>query len=203
MLILSRALIQQLYLQVCNIGNDVKSEVNKSQGDLLTHLTRYVTTVETKLETFTRRQTVLIEKWRKVDDKIREEVKDRETWNSFMKELQELIAEIKGRKQRQIIIFDENFSSIKLDQIEITQTRLLISRMKKLTENNMSKRDALSTDQRKEFDRLHETAKMCLEDLQVNRSEDNLSTQNIYFRLRFLTLIGHVTKEIPSLLVLT
>ena len=75
--------------------------------------------------------------------------------------------------------------------------------MKKLTENNMSKRDALSTDQRNEFDRLHETAKMCLEDLQVNRSEDNLSIQSFYFRLRFLTLIGHVTKEIPSLLVLT
>ena len=167
------------------------------------NLTHYVTTVETKLDTFTRRQTVLIEKWRKVDDKIREEVKDREIWNSFKNELQELIAEIKERKQRQIIIFDENISSIKLDQIEINQTRLLISRMKKLTENNMSKRDALSTDQRNEFDRLHETAKMCLEDLQVNKSEDNLSIQNIFFRLRFLILIGHVTKEIPSLLVLT
>ena len=185
MLILSRALIQQLYLQVCNIGNDVKSEVNKSQGDQLMNLTHYVTTVETKLDTFTRRQTVLIEKWRKVDDKIREEVKDREIWNSFKNELQELIAEIKERKQRQIIIFDENISSIKLDQIEINQTRLLISRMKKLTENNMLKRDALSTDQRKEFDRLHETAKMCLEDLQVftycNKYQRIISAYKIFF----------------------
>ena len=154
-------------MQVCNIGKDVKSEVNKNQGDQLMNLTHYITTVETKLETFTRRQTILIEKWRKVDEKIREEVKDRETWNSFKNELQELISEIKERKQRNIIIFDENISSIKLDQIEITQTRLLISRMKKLTENNMSKTDALSTDQRKEFDRLQETAKMCLEDLEV------------------------------------
>lgn len=132
------------------------------------NLTNYVTTVEIKLEKFTKRQTVLIEKWRKVEDKIREEVKDRETWNSQKKELYELLSEIKERKQHPIIIFDENISSIKLDQNEITESRLKISRMKKLTENIMSKMDALSTDQRQEYDRLLDDAKIYLDNLQVH-----------------------------------
>lgn len=164
--IVSRVLIQQLYLQVCNIGNDVKNEVNKSHGDQKMNLTNYVNTVEIKLEKFTKRQTVLIEKWRKVDDKIREEVKERETWNASKKELHELLGEIKERKPRHIVIFDENLSSVKLDQNEINKSRIKISRMKKLTEN-MSSMNFPSTDQRKEYDRLHETAKMYLEDLQV------------------------------------
>ena len=132
------------------------------------NLTNYVTTVEIKLEKFTKRQTVLIEKWRKVEDKIREEVKDRETWNSQKKELYELLSEIKERKQHPITIFDENISSIKLDQNEITESRLKISRMKKLTENIMSKMDALSTDQRQEYDRLLDDAKIYLDNLQVH-----------------------------------
>lgn len=166
--IVFRVLIQQLYLQVCNIGNDVKNEVNKNNGNHQMNLTNYVTTVEIKLEKFTKRQTVLIEKWRKVEDKIREEVKDRETWNSQKKELYELLSEIKERKQHPIIIFDENISSIKLDQNEITESRLKISRMKKLTENIMSKMDALSTDQRQEYDRLLDDAKIYLDNLQVH-----------------------------------
>lgn len=166
--IVFRVLIQQLYLQVCNIGNDVKNEVNKNHGNQHMNLSNYVTTVEIKLEKFTKRQTVLIEKWRKVEDKIREEVKDRETWNSQKKELYELLSEIKERKQHQIIIFDENISSIKLDQNEITESRLKISRMKKLTENIMSNMDALSTDQRQEYDRLHDEAKIYLDNLQVH-----------------------------------
>ena len=166
--IVFRVLIQQLYLQVCNIGNDVKSEVNKNNGNHQMNLINYVTTVEIKLEKFTKRQTVLIEKWRKVEDKIREEVKDRETWNSQKKELYELLSEIKERKQHPIIIFDENMSSIKLDQNEITESRLKISRMKKLTENIMSKMDALSTDQRQEYDRLLDDAKIYLDNLQVH-----------------------------------
>lgn len=165
--IVSRVLIQQLYLQVCNIGNDVKNEVNKSHGDQKMNLTNYVNTVEIKLEKFTKRQTVLIEKWRKVDDKIREEVKERETWNVSKKELHELLGEIKERKPRHIVIFDENLSSVKLDQNEINESRIKISRMKKLTENIMSSRNVLSDDQRKEYDRLHEAAQMFLEDLQV------------------------------------
>lgn len=155
-------------MQVCNIGNDVKNEVNKNNGNHQMNLTNYVTTVEIKLEKFTKRQTVLIEKWRKVEDKIREEVKDRETWNSQKKELYELLSEIKERKQHPIIIFDENISSIKLDQNEITESRLKISRMKKLTENIMSKMDALSTDQRQEYDRLLDDAKIYLDNLQVH-----------------------------------
>ena len=142
--------------------------MNKNHGNHQMNLTNYVTTVEIKLEKFTKRQTVLIEKWRKVEDKIREEVKDRETWNSQKKELYELLSEIKERKQHPIIIFDENISSIKLDQNEITESRLKISRMKKLTENIMSKMDALSTDQRQEYDRLLDDAKIYLDNLQVH-----------------------------------
>ena len=70
-------------------------------------------------------------------------------------------------KDGNIILFDKNISYVNLDQSRIMNSRLMISKLKKLTEDNMSSKDTLSADQRMEFDRLQEKAKNILEDLKV------------------------------------
>ena len=163
-----RILIQQLYLQVCNIGKSLKDEIDKEQGEqMMNFKNNCITIVESNLEIFTKKQTVIIEKWIKVDSKRKADLKDREAWTSSKKELEKLFVEIKEMKDGNIILFDKNISYINLDQSRIMNSRLMISKLKKLTEDNMSKKDTLSADQRMEFDRLQEKAKNILEDLKV------------------------------------
>ena len=64
-----RALIQQLYLQVCNIGKNLRDDMNSKQQEhyILPFNQDFVKIVEKHLETFTKKQTVIIEKWSKLD----------------------------------------------------------------------------------------------------------------------------------------
>ena len=71
----SRILIQQLYLQVCSIGKNLREAMTSAHSDLLFEK-NLMDTVETHLETFTRRQTVIIEKWSKVETTWQQHVKE-------------------------------------------------------------------------------------------------------------------------------
>ena len=62
----SRIRIQQLYLQVCSFGQNLREAMSSKHSKNL-YDKEFMGTVETHLETFTRRQTVIIEKWSKIE----------------------------------------------------------------------------------------------------------------------------------------
>ena len=66
----SRIRIQQLYLQVCSIGKNLREAMSSQHSENL-YDKDFMRTVETHLETFTRRQTVIIEKWIKIETNFR------------------------------------------------------------------------------------------------------------------------------------
>ena len=68
----SRILIQQLYLQVCNIGKNLRDYISNKQTDNK-YEDKVTSIIETHLETFTMRQTVVIEKWNKIETIYREQ----------------------------------------------------------------------------------------------------------------------------------
>ena len=91
----SRILIQQLYLQVCSIGKNLR-EANTSPHSNKLYEKDFMRTVETHLETFTRRQTTIIEKWSKVETACQQQIRDEQDLKIFGKEADDLIRECKA-----------------------------------------------------------------------------------------------------------
>ena len=91
----SRILIQQLYLQVCNIGKNLREAMTSPHSNKL-YEKDFMRTVETHLETFTRRQTTIIEKWSKVETACQQQIRDEQDLKIFGKEADDLIRECKA-----------------------------------------------------------------------------------------------------------
>ena len=64
----------QLYLRVCNIGQELKADMSRQEGGAGAGLrSRLVQTVNTKLELVTNSQSRVIEQWSKQESRAREE----------------------------------------------------------------------------------------------------------------------------------
>ena len=88
----SRILIQQLYLQVCSIAKNLREAMSSQHSENL-YEKDFMSTVETHLETFTRRQTVIIEKWSQIETTFRGQKKGEENLKMFEQDANKIISQ--------------------------------------------------------------------------------------------------------------
>ena len=123
----SRILIQQLYLQVCSIGKNLREAMTSAHSDLLFEK-NLMDTVETHLETFTRRQTVIIEKWSKVETTWQQHVREEQNLKKIRRDADEKIMESKA-------FIDEMFPIIGKDGMIIDRIEDRFNKANKLITN--------------------------------------------------------------------
>ena len=88
----SRILIQQLYLQVCSIAKNLREAISSQHSEKL-YDKEFMGTVETHLETFTRRQTVIIEKWSKIETISQEKKRGEQNFRKYEEEAKTIISQ--------------------------------------------------------------------------------------------------------------
>ena len=123
----SRILIQQLYLQVCSIGKNLREAMTSAHSDLLFE-NNLMDTIETHLETFTRRQTVIIEKWSKVETICQQHVREEQNLKKIRRDADEKIMESKA-------FIDEMFPIIGKDGMIIDRIEDRFNKANKLITN--------------------------------------------------------------------
>ena len=122
-----RVLIQQLYLQVCNIGKNLKDEMNNQQ---IQGSNSFIKTVETHLETFTKRQTIIIEKWSKAELKTREREREEEQAKYKILELNELQKEFSALENK-MVLFNEDMTSVHSNTDLVIARKMLLAKLNK------------------------------------------------------------------------
>ena len=132
-----RILIQQLYLQVCNIGKNLKDEMSRSQASNHLHPQQgssFLQTIESHLEIFTKKQTIIIEKWSKAEARSRELQKQADNAAKLQDELAEILEETEKLKN-QLTLFDPSLTCVQSNQEQIIERKVLTSKLEKLKKN--------------------------------------------------------------------
>ena len=114
----SRILIQQLYLQVCSIGKNLREVMGKQNSNLL-YEKDFMRTVETHLETFTKRQTVIIEKWSKLETKCQHQKQGEQNFIHFKEDANKIILQTETlmREMYPIVGAEEKIKEEREDQM--------------------------------------------------------------------------------------
>ena len=94
--------------------------------------------VETHLERFTRKQTVIIEKWNKAEARNKEEMKGRDDWSHCNQEIDKQLNLVKNRKNQQYSLLDSNLAFLNSNQSQIIDTKIIISKFERLIEEGIS-----------------------------------------------------------------
>ena len=132
---MSRVLIQQLYLQVCNIGKNLKEEMNQQQTESLQTFTKnFMRTVETQLEIFTKKQTTIIERWNKAEAKSKEQKKNEEYFEVFKEDAEKLIKQSDELAGQKYSLFQPNTRVLAVDQELVVKTNISLTRITQLLE---------------------------------------------------------------------
>ena len=124
----SRILIQQLYLQVCSIGKNLKEAMTSHHSNKL-YEKDFMQIVETHLETFTRRQTIIIEKWSKVETACQQQIREEQTLNSLEKDADNLIRECKALMIEMFPVIGDDGNISKEREDQVNEADKLISRL--------------------------------------------------------------------------
>ena len=128
-------MIQQLYLQVCNIGKNLKEEMNQDQNVSLQSFNRsLMRTVETQLEIFTNKQTTIIERWNRAEARSKEERKNKDFLEGFKKDVETLITNSDEISQMKYSLFKPNSRVVDVDQELVVRTNLTLTRIETLIE---------------------------------------------------------------------
>ena len=128
-------MIQQLYLQVCNIGKNLKEEMNQDQNVSLQSFNRsLMRTVETQLEIFTNKQTTIIERWNRAEARSKEERKNKDFLEGFKKDVETLITNSDEISQMKYSLFKPNGRVVNVDQELVVRTNLTLTRIETLIE---------------------------------------------------------------------
>ena len=114
----SRILIQQLYLQVCSIQKNLREVMGKQNSNIL-YEKDFMRTVETHLETFTKRQTVIIEKWSKIEAKCQQQKQGEQNFIHFKEDANKIILQTETlmREMYPIVGADEKIKEGREDQL--------------------------------------------------------------------------------------
>ena len=163
-----RILIQQLYLQVCNIGKNLKEEMsNQQMNDMNAINKNFIHTIETHLEMFTKKQTVIIEKWSRAEAKTKEELKEKEKLRLCQQEIQKLLNDDKNRIAKSHSLFDENVSCVNSNQNFMMESKILVSNLKRLICEGNSYLEKLTGNDRDEVKIFLNVANKTVEKIQV------------------------------------
>ena len=132
---MSRALIQQLYLQVCNIGRNLKEEMNQQQTESVNTFTKnLMRTVETQLEIFTKKQTTIIERWNRAEAKSKEQKKNEEYFSVFKEDAEKLIKQSGEISSQNYSLFQPGSRVVAVDQDLVVRTNITITSITHLLE---------------------------------------------------------------------
>ena len=132
---MSRALIQQLYLQVCNIGRNLKEEMNQQQTESVNTFTKnLMRTVETQLEIFTKKQTTIIERWNRAEAKSKEQKKNEEYFSVFKEDAEKLIKQSGEISSQNYSLFQPGSRVVAVDQDLVVRTNITITSITHLME---------------------------------------------------------------------
>ena len=132
---MSRALIQQLYLQVCNIGRNLKEEMNQQQTESVNTFTKnLMRTVETQLEIFTKKQTTIIERWNRAEAKSKEQKKNEEYFSVFKEDAEKLIKQSGEISSQNYSLFQPGSRVVAVDQDLVVRTNITITTITHLVE---------------------------------------------------------------------
>ena len=132
---MSRALIQQLYLQVCNIGRNLKEEMNQQQTESVNTFTKnLMRTVETQLEIFTKKQTTIIERWNRAEAKSKEQKKNEEYFSVFKEDAEKLIKQSGEMSSQNYSLFQPGSRVVAVDQDLVVRTNITITTITHLVE---------------------------------------------------------------------
>ena len=130
-----RILIQQLYLQVCNIGKNLKEEMNQNQNESVRTFNQdFMRTVETQLEIFTKKQTTIIERWNKAENRSKEERKNREYLEGFKDDAEKLMKHSEEISKEGYSLFKPNSLEVNIDQEQLVRTNMTLTRIVTLIE---------------------------------------------------------------------
>ena len=124
----SRILIQQLYLQVCNIGKNLREDMSNHHSDML-YENEFTCTIETHLETFTRRQTVIIEKWSKIETICREQKKGEENWGKCKQDADKILSLAKSLDEGMYPVLGADAVPLEGRQDQLTRAKLMLARI--------------------------------------------------------------------------
>ena len=122
-------------MQVCNIGKNIKEEMNQDQNVSLQSFNRsLMRTVETQLEIFTNKQTTIIERWNRAEARSKEERKNKDFLEGFKKDVETLITNSDEISQMKYSLFKPNSRVVDVDQELVVRTNLTLTRIETLIE---------------------------------------------------------------------
>ena len=122
-------------MQVCNIGKNLKEEMNQDQNVSLQSFNRsLMRTVETQLEIFTNKQTTIIERWNRAEARSKEERKNKDFLEGFKKDVETLITNSDEISQMKYSLFKPNGRVVNVDQELVVRTNLTLTRIETLIE---------------------------------------------------------------------
>ena len=122
-------------MQVCNIGKNLKEEMNQDQNVSLQSFNRsLMRTVETQLEIFTNKQTTIIERWNRAEARSKEERKNKDFLEGFKKDVETLITNSDEISQMKYSLFKPNSRVVDVDQELVVRTNLTLTRIETLIE---------------------------------------------------------------------
>ena len=94
----------------------------------------FLQTIESHLEIFTKKQTIIIEKWSRAEARSRELQKQADNAAKLQDELAEILEETKKLKN-QLTLFDPSLTCVQSNQEQIIERKVLTSKLEKLKKN--------------------------------------------------------------------
>ena len=140
---------------------------NQQQNDMIAFNKNFIKTIETHLEMFTKKQTIIIEKWSKAEAKTKDEMKGKEAWELCQKEIQRLLNDERNRIVKNHSLFDENVSYVNSNSNFIMESKILFSNLKKHISDGISYQEKLREIDREEAKSFLNVANKTVEKLQV------------------------------------
>ena len=122
----SRLLIQQLYLQVCNIGKNTMEDVQKMYDEFIDKSST-IECIQSIINKMNQKQCQIIELWKQLDSKFKEGKKLDEEWLGVVKDANEAIVTLKEVDSQLFPILkgaDKCSPSIVLNELEERMTKL-------------------------------------------------------------------------------
>ena len=128
-------MIQQLYLQVCNIGKNLKEEMSQEKDESLRAFNKnLLKTVESQIEMFTSKQTTIIERWSRAEARSREDKKNKEYLDGFKRDVDILIGHSEDIFKEKYRLLRPNTREVEVEQELVVRTNITITRISQLME---------------------------------------------------------------------
>ena len=127
----SRILIQQLYLQVCSIAKNLREAMSSKHSKKL-YQKDFMSTVETHLETFTRRQTIIIEKGIRIETTCREQKRGLQNFRKLEEEANKIIVQAESLPSEMYPVIGSDANIIDERKDQLTKVKHVLAKLENL-----------------------------------------------------------------------